>query len=337
MATLATTTDVLSKVRQALAQDASAAAGNTVVSRPEQKNLPDLLMQTAADELRLAYGPGARVYVDALVTQAETKIANLLRLVNFTGPGVVAKKEVQQLAQLDQDAGRRVAKAYELITGRAIDLSGVAPIANPPAAPPGVPLLLANLHYTSPSEMSFAAELMSATAMTVKGVMSAPATFSLEVGGVPVTLTYPEFHGSIGGAGNSVSQRDVIEDLRAHFDVAVSNWEKGMANVHLYPRGTAPAHEGGPIYAAGTWVGTHSGGPILEASGPLGIKTTIADLNSGSTLRFRVDDKIFEATAQAGDTMLQVLRNLRDQLQAAGYTAEVRGPSYGFVSLRVIP
>ncbi len=120
------TADILIRVNRRLAFDARSAAGsNNLVSRPEQDRLPDALMKNAADDLRAKGGRGARVEVDALVGEASGQIEALLRQVNQrsgTGASWVSAPEVRALLALNRDAGKRVARAYELITGKRITI-----------------------------------------------------------------------------------------------------------------------------------------------------------------------------------------------------------------------
>ncbi len=127
----ATRTDLLARVERRIQRDVNAAAGNNaLVSRQEQKALPDLLNDVAND-IRTAGGVGARVNKDALVAQAIAHVENLLASVNQgggSGAAFVSAKEVKALLTANPPAGARVAKAYELITGRRV-------IADAPPAP----------------------------------------------------------------------------------------------------------------------------------------------------------------------------------------------------------
>jgi hypothetical protein len=142
-------TSVLQSVRQQLAQEAAAAAGNALLSRTEQDQLGEGVLKEAAEALRTEGGPGTRVSTEALVDKALDRVAALLGGVNQgSGPGafIVSQAEVQTLATTHRDAGVRVARAYELITGKKIDLPGSAgpapvdPVLPAPAPAPGAVL-----------------------------------------------------------------------------------------------------------------------------------------------------------------------------------------------------
>jgi hypothetical protein len=136
MSVRASTAVVLDKVDRRLLRDARKVAGeNTLISRTEQAGLSDDLLKKAAENLRVRGGRGARVTVDALVGEASSQVRALLGQVNQgsgVGASLVSEREVRAVAALNQDAGRRVARAYELITGKRIV---IAPSALPAATP----------------------------------------------------------------------------------------------------------------------------------------------------------------------------------------------------------
>lgn len=139
--------DVLSQVKTALAAEAKAAAGNTLLSKAEQEGLGEGVLADAADAIRAAGGPGTKVNVDALVEKATADMATLIASVNQasgSGAGLLSKAEIQALANKNADAGVRAAKAYELITGKQIHITTphVEPDPLPPPAP-GAPQVFA--------------------------------------------------------------------------------------------------------------------------------------------------------------------------------------------------
>jgi hypothetical protein len=126
---------VLAHLRTEIEQEAKEAAGtNTILSKVEQKTLKDSLTKSAADEIRASGGPGTTVTVDALVERASSKMEALIGTVNqASGPGAsaVSQAEVKALAAANPDAGVRVARAYELITGKKVNLEGIVPLPVP--------------------------------------------------------------------------------------------------------------------------------------------------------------------------------------------------------------
>jgi len=128
-------TTVLAKLRSEIEEEAKEAAGSsTTISKSEQHTLKDSVTKTIADEIRATGGPGTTVTVDALVDAASTKMAALIGTVNQaagSGASTVSQAEVKALAAANPDAGVRVARAYELITGKKVDLEGIVPLPVP--------------------------------------------------------------------------------------------------------------------------------------------------------------------------------------------------------------
>src|SRR4051812_28373208 len=115
----AKTVDILAQLRTQLAADAAVAAGaNGRLSKDEQAALGggDVL-KAAADDVRAQSG---RVTVGPLVDAASLRVQTLLGGVNTRTPDFVSQTEVKRLAGVDADSGARVAKAFELITGKHI-------------------------------------------------------------------------------------------------------------------------------------------------------------------------------------------------------------------------
>ena len=123
----ASRSDVLSHVHADLLAEAEAAAGgNGVLSKAEQAAMPDGLLKKAAGWVREDGGAGTRVDVDAMVGKATRRMATLLGRVNQrsgAGAETISQREVQALHANDSEAGLRVARAYELITGKHIDFT----------------------------------------------------------------------------------------------------------------------------------------------------------------------------------------------------------------------
>jgi hypothetical protein len=126
---------VLSTVRAEIEKEAKEAAGaNTLLSKNEQGQLKDSITKTTADDIRAAGGPGTTVTVDKLVDAASSKMAALIGSVNQasgSGAASVSQAEVKALAAANPDAGVRVARAYELITGKSVSLDGIIPLPVP--------------------------------------------------------------------------------------------------------------------------------------------------------------------------------------------------------------
>ncbi|MCK6545843.1 hypothetical protein L6R52_08240 [Myxococcota bacterium] len=118
--------EILSAVQAALRAEAEAAAGgNGVLSRAEQAAMPDGLLEEAARKVREERGPGARVDVDAMAAKATRRTAALLGRVNQrsgAGAASISQREIQALHGIDAEAGVRVARAYELLTGKPVEL-----------------------------------------------------------------------------------------------------------------------------------------------------------------------------------------------------------------------
>lgn len=118
----------LETVRNALTDQARQAAGsNTLISRAEQERMPDGLLKDAAAQVRAAH-PGAAPTTAAVVDAAAQQVAQLMDGVNLKGKGTLSKQEVLALARQNLEAGEQVARAYELITGRPVDVGGVSGI-----------------------------------------------------------------------------------------------------------------------------------------------------------------------------------------------------------------
>jgi hypothetical protein len=134
---------VLSTVRQQLETEAKEAAKNNLLSKSEQATLADGVLKEAAETIRQEGGSGARVDTDVLVEKATSRMEALIGSVNQpsgSGAVFVSQAEVKALASAHPDAGVRVARAYELITGKKIDLGGAPPVVTPDPVVPVDPV-----------------------------------------------------------------------------------------------------------------------------------------------------------------------------------------------------
>lgn len=319
----ATTAEVLTRTRDALRAEAQTAAGNALLSKSEQDALAPSLLKDAAMAVRAQGGSGARVEVDALVLEASRQLEALLGSVNTRGPGAVSQAEVRALHSANADAGLRVARAYELITGKHLDLptSGTTPV--PPTPPPaGGPLALSNLSFTSGPGSAGMEALASGNTLTLKGRASLPATLELDVGTRHVRLDFAE------PGFSSYGVRTVLERLRdalPEFDLHVSSFLQGRAIFDFWPRGTAPKNPT-PVY--GMMYG-------FVMTGPLAAKLDRTDYTPGMNLTFRVDEKLYTVTARPGRlNSMQLIGDLASLMRADGRTVVCN--NYGAMgSLRV--
>ena len=116
----AKTTDVLARVKAALIEEARVAAGTGgTISKAEEGALDAGLIKDSAAKLRAAHLP---VTALAVAADAAAGVAELLARVDTRGTGTLSKSEVLRLAAQDNPAGPHVVRAYELITGKHIDL-----------------------------------------------------------------------------------------------------------------------------------------------------------------------------------------------------------------------
>lgn len=130
----ASVSSVLAQLRAELEAEARRAAGsNSLISRAEEQQLGDSVTREAAAEVRAAGGAGSTVTVDALVDAAEARLRAFIDGVNQTsgaGAATLSQAEIQAVAATHPEAGQRLARAYELLTGKAVPLPAVVP---PPA------------------------------------------------------------------------------------------------------------------------------------------------------------------------------------------------------------
>jgi hypothetical protein len=338
----AKTTDVLAQVTATLRQEAAAAAGtNDLVSRDEQRALaPDL--QAAANDVRTAGGPGSRVAVDALVAEASSKVAALLGQVNQpsgSGAALVSADEVRALAALDPAAGARVARGYELITGRRVELPvggpGAPPVVTPPVVTPARAVALANAALTAATPFKTKAAIVG-DQLQLDLRLGAPATFAVDVGGHPVRLSFAQRHVSHTGGVGLVNVQDIIEGMRQalpNHDVRVASFVRGEAVVDVWPRGAVPA-QSRPVYALAE-LSMPVVGFEFEMSGPLALKAGTQRTPAGTTLSFRVDDKVYTSTARGqADTTYTLAADVKRALESDGRSVDLRRYS-NFFTMRV--
>lgn len=119
---------VLVRVQTQLVKDALAATGTGgVLSRREQDQLQrgDVLLG-AAQELRRNGGAGAMVRVDPLVDTAARKVVGALDAVDKKGrgQGKISRAEAREAVAAHGDAGLRIGRAFELLTGQKLEARG---------------------------------------------------------------------------------------------------------------------------------------------------------------------------------------------------------------------
>lgn len=125
-----TTVDsVVNLTARILRRDLTAAAGsNTLLSAAEEKKASPLIRE-AAQAIRTAKGPGARVTVDALEDTLRTRALTLIGAVNQShGPGAKAlsKSEAEALTAKDALLGPTVLAAYKVVAGKGLDVDAIA-------------------------------------------------------------------------------------------------------------------------------------------------------------------------------------------------------------------
>lgn len=112
------TTDAQRALGELMRQQAKQAAdGNTLISRQEQKSLPEFL-QNAADQVRQDKGAGARLKVDELVSKAMGNAMETWARFNPTDGSRDAKylsrAEVKDIGRFDQTLGALTLQAREM-------------------------------------------------------------------------------------------------------------------------------------------------------------------------------------------------------------------------------
>ena len=121
---------VLTRVQTELVKDALAAAGKGgVLSKAEQDTLHrDDVLKNAAMELRRNGGKGTVVRLAPLVDAAAAKVIGALDGVDKPGrgKGKISRAEARQAVATKGDAGFRIGRAFELLTGASLEAKGGA-------------------------------------------------------------------------------------------------------------------------------------------------------------------------------------------------------------------
>ena len=118
-----TVADVSTVLRAMVRREAEQAAGpNKVLSRAEQAKVSPAL-KAAAEAVRAAGGPNARVTVDALEKQVSETAMKLIGTVNKPGAGsaLLSKAEATAAFKNDPAMGKPVLQAYEIASGHGLD------------------------------------------------------------------------------------------------------------------------------------------------------------------------------------------------------------------------
>lgn len=114
------TSDVKHTVTAQAAAELAAAAGNSLISKEEQKTLaPEL--QRAVDDVRRAGGSGTRVTVAAAKDAFAARATDSIDAVNQgagSGKAWLSKAEIAALQQRDPAVGERAGKAWDILAGR---------------------------------------------------------------------------------------------------------------------------------------------------------------------------------------------------------------------------
>lgn len=121
-----TVADVSTVLRAIIRRDAQQAAGpNAVLSRAEQAKASPAV-QAAANAVRAAGGPNARVTVDAIEKQVSDAAQRLLGSVNTVGQAWLSKGEAGAALKADASLGKPVLQAYEIASGGGLDVDAMA-------------------------------------------------------------------------------------------------------------------------------------------------------------------------------------------------------------------
>lgn len=121
---------ILTRVQTQLVKDALAASGKGgVLSKAEQEKLDrDDVLKSAAMELRRNGGKGAQVRLAPLVDAAANKVIGALDGVDKPGrgKGKISRAEAREAVASKGDAGFRIGRAFELLTGASLEAKGGA-------------------------------------------------------------------------------------------------------------------------------------------------------------------------------------------------------------------
>lgn len=120
--------DVMTVLARQARIDASAAAGNTTLSKDEQARAARDVAD-AAQEIRDDGGRGTRVTVDAIETKIEDKARALIGTVNQssgTGAQSLSHAEAVRAWKTGAPVGESVLRAYEVASGNGINVDAIA-------------------------------------------------------------------------------------------------------------------------------------------------------------------------------------------------------------------
>ena len=121
--------DVSTVLRAIVRREAARAAGsNTVLSKAEEANASPVL-QAAAQAVRAAQGPNARVTVDELEAQVSTVAAKLIGSVNQphgAGAPYLTRTEATAAMKADPLFGTQVLQAWEIAADQGLDVDDLA-------------------------------------------------------------------------------------------------------------------------------------------------------------------------------------------------------------------
>jgi hypothetical protein len=114
------TSDVKFEIaRQVFGELRQAAGNNNLISKAEQGTLaPEL--QRAADDVRKAQGPNARVTINEAAASFDARVNDGIDAVNQSsgsGKAWLSKAEIEALQQRDPAVGDRAKKAWQLLGG----------------------------------------------------------------------------------------------------------------------------------------------------------------------------------------------------------------------------
>ncbi|MBI4815680.1 MAG: hypothetical protein HY791_05470 [Deltaproteobacteria bacterium] len=119
---------IVSRVATQVVKEAVAASGKGgVLSKAEQEKLKQSnLLRDAAQELRWAAGKGAVVRLDPWVDAAMAKVTGAVESVDKPGRGhgTISRAEARTAVATKGDAGARIGRAYEVLTGTTLESKG---------------------------------------------------------------------------------------------------------------------------------------------------------------------------------------------------------------------
>lgn len=113
---------VMRSVMGALRSEASAFAGKGQVLTPAEQKLIPGWTNLLSDTARTVRNEGGRLTVDRWMDASASKITDALAAVDKKGPGQgsISLTEARTAAASQRDAGARIGRAYELLTGKTL-------------------------------------------------------------------------------------------------------------------------------------------------------------------------------------------------------------------------